>query len=93
MAQVIVEHFTHRGVLAFAAGLSKLPGMDQLVLRLMLHGSETKESAYDKIEVGFKKVNHTQPVEFKTTRFLVGHDVRHLRPSLQVEATVGRCRG
>ena len=59
LTKMIVEHFRHGGVLALTTGLTKLPPVDESMLRLVLHGPVSEQRADHQIEIRLKEVDDT----------------------------------
>jgi hypothetical protein len=89
----VVQDFRQGRVLALAAGLTKLPLMDQLPVDLMMHGATSEVNATQQVTVGFEKVNHAEFIQFDDACFFVDHNVHNLYPSTQVKCVSRSRRG
>ena len=55
---------------AFAARLTVLPFVDELVVRRVVHGSAAEQDSYDQVEVHFKEMNSSTFVQLQASWFL-----------------------
>jgi hypothetical protein len=59
----------------------------------VVHGAAAEEETDDQVEISLKKVDDSEFVQFKDTRFLVDHHIDDDDPSGQVEAVQAGERG